>query len=122
MTKNITMKIISSGLHGMLDYLTVIFLLVSPMIFQMEGTLCYFTYTLAAIHFLLTILTIFRPGIIRIIPFPVHGLIEFFVAIALIFVSFWFDRNGNTLGYHYYLYFAIALMFFFVLTDFKRKR
>jgi hypothetical protein len=116
------MKMISSRLHGILDYLLIIFLLASPALFKMEGNLCSFTYSLAAIHFLLTILTRFELGIIKIIPFPLHGLIEFFVAIALTLLSFWFNKNGNTLGYHFYLYFAIAIMLVFILTDFKGKK
>ena len=116
------MKIISSRLHGILDYTVVIFLLASPILFKMEGNLCNFTYSLAAIHFLLTILTRFELGIFKIIPFPLHGLIEFLVAIALVLVSFWFNKNGNSLGYYYYLYFAISIMLVFVITDFKGKQ
>lgn len=115
------MKIISSKLHGILDYIVVVFLLASPMLFKMEGTLCSFTYSLAAVHFLLTILTRFELGIIKLIPFPIHGIIEFFVAIALAMVSFWFNKDGNSLGYYYYIYFAIAIMFVFILTDFKEN-
>lgn len=116
------MKIISTKLHGILDYVVVIFLLASPTVFKMEGQLCSFTYALAAIHFILTIFTKYEPGIIKIIPFQLHGLIEFFVAIALTLVSFWFNKNGNALGYYYYLYFAIAIMLVFILTDFKGKK
>lgn len=113
------MKIISSKLHGVLDYIVVIFLLASPTIFKMDGFLCSFTYTLAAVHFLLTILTRFELGIIKVIPLPLHGIIEFFVAIALSLVSFWFNRNGNALGFYFYLYFAIAVMLVFIATDYK---
>ena len=116
------MKIISSKFHGILDYIVVIFLLASPTIFKMEGILCNFTYALGAIHFLLTIFTAFEPGLIRIIPFPIHGMIEFFVAVALTMVSFWFNRNCDTLGFYYYLYLAIAIMLVFILTDFKEKK
>ena len=113
---------ISTRLHGILDYIVVIFLLASPIYFKMEAELCILTYALAAIHFLLTILTRFELGIIRIIPFTIHGLIEFFVAIALALISFGFNRNGNMTGFYYYLYLSVAIMFVFILTDFKTKR
>jgi hypothetical protein len=115
------MKIISPKTHGILDYTVVIFLLASPRLFKMEGTLAGFTYALAAVHLLLTILTDFEPGVVKFIPFPVHGIIEFLVAIALALISFWFNRNGNALGFYYYLYFSVAIMLVFVLTDFKRS-
>jgi uncharacterized membrane protein len=108
-------------MHGVLDYVVVIFLLTSPMLFQMEGFLSNFTYALAAVHFSLTIFTKFEVGIIRIIPFAIHGMIEFFVAIALALVSFWFNKNGNILGYYFYLLFSIGIMLLFILTDFRKK-
>ncbi len=113
------MKIISSKTHGLLDYLVVIFLLVSPSLFKMEGILASFTYALAAIHFLLTVLTKFELGLIKIIPFPLHGVIEFFVAIALALFSFWFNKNGDVTGYFFYLYFSLAIMVVFIFTDYK---
>ncbi len=116
------MKVISPKLHGILDYLVVLFLAASPTLFKMEGALCNFTYGLAAVHLVLTICTSYELGLIKIIPFPIHGIIEFFVAIALALVSFWFNRNGDALGFYFYLYFAVAIMAVFLLTDFKMRR
>ncbi|CAN5764963.1 hypothetical protein BH11BAC4_BH11BAC4_07720 [soil metagenome] len=116
------MKIISPKIHAVLDYLVVIFLLASPTIFNMGERSGNFTYALAVIHFLLTILTRFEFGLIKIIPLPLHGIIEFFVAIALVFVSFWFNKNGDTVGYYFYLYFALAILLVFTITDYKRPK
>lgn len=113
------MKIISSKAHGLLDYATVIFLLAAPTIFQMEGTLCTFTYVLAGVHFVLTALTAFEVGLIKVIPFRVHGILEVVVAIALTGVALWFRSNENDLGFYFYLGLAIVIMIVFLLTDFK---
>ncbi len=113
------MKIIGSTLHGILDYLTVIFLALSPSLFEMEGILKNFTYGLAAVHLALTILTRFELGLIKIIPFKIHGLIELLVAVALTAVAFWFNKNGNLQGFYYYLWLALIIVLVFVLTDFK---
>jgi hypothetical protein len=115
------MKIISSKLHGILDYVLAIFIFTSPALFSMKGNLCIFTYSLAAIYFLLTFFTNFETGIIKIISFPLHGLVEFFGALALTMYSFWLNRNGNYVGFHYYLYLSIAIIFIFLMTDYKRK-
>lgn len=112
------MKIISSKVHGLLDYATVIFLLLSPMLFGMQGNLATFTYALGAIHFTLTILTAFEVGLIKVIPFRLHGLIEIFVAIALVGAAFWFRSQDNGLGYHFYLALAVVILLVFMLTDF----
>ncbi len=112
------MKIISSKVHGILDYATVAFLLAAPTLFGMEGTLSTFTYALAAIHFILTALTAFEPGLLKVIPFRVHGIIEFIVSIALAAVALWFRSDGNELGFQFYLGLAIIIMVVFLLTDF----
>lgn len=113
------MKIISPTAHGILDYATVIFLLASPTIFGMEGNLCTITYSLAAVHFGLTMLTDFKPGIIKVIPFRIHGLMEIVVSITLAALAFWFYSNGETLGFYFYMTLAVVIMIVFILTDFK---
>ncbi len=113
------MKILSSKVHGMLDYAFIIFVLLSPTIFKMEGTLCTLTYTLGVAHLLVTVLTNFELGMIKIIPFRIHGLIEIIVALALAALAYWFKSNANTLGFYYYMALAIVILVVFILTDFK---
>jgi hypothetical protein len=87
----------------------------------MESPLSTFTYALAGIHFLLTILTSFPLGLMKVIPFRVHGLIEVVVALALAGVAFWFKSNDSLTGFYFYLVLAAIIMVVFVLTDFKEK-
>lgn len=112
------MKIISSKAHAILDYATVAFLLAAPSLFGMEGTLSTFTYVLAAVHFVLTALTSFELGLLKVIPFKMHGLIEVVVAVVLAGVAFWFRSNDNDLGFYFYIGLAIVIMIVFLLTDF----
>ncbi|MEO7962027.1 MAG: hypothetical protein ABIR19_10800 [Ginsengibacter sp.] len=115
------MKIISPTVHAILDYATVIFLLAAPSLFAMEGPLSTFTYALAGIHFLLTILTSFPLGLIKVIPFRIHGIIEVIVSLALAGVAFWFKSNDSLTGFYFYLVLAVIIMIVFVLTDFKEN-
>jgi len=115
------MKIISPKTHGILDYLTVIFLFAAPTLFKMEGSLCTFTYTLAGIHLLLTALTNFEPGVFKVIPFRIHGMIELIVSVALVAAAFWFNSNESELGFYFYVGLAIVILIVFLLTDFKRS-
>ena len=113
------MKIISSKVHAVLDYLTVAFLAMSPSLFHMDGNLKNFTYGLAIVHLLLTILTRFELGIIKVIPFRVHGTIELVVSIALAAVAFWFHHDNNTLGFYFYISLSIIILAVFLLTDYS---
>ena len=102
-----------------MDYLFIIFLAASPTLAKMEGPLCTITYTLAAVHLVMTILTDFEVGLIKIIPFRIHGLIEVAVSIILAFLAFWFYKNSNVTGFYFYMGLAIVIMLVFILTDFK---
>ena len=64
------MKFITSKVHGFLDLLGVVFLLASPSFFGFTGFLALFTYSLAAFHLVLTLLTDFYVGLLKFIPFP----------------------------------------------------
>ena len=115
------MNILNSKSHGVLDYIFSIFLLASPTLFQMEGNLSTITYALGAAHLLITILTNFEVGLIKIIPFRIHGLIEIFVALVLVGLAFWFNSDKNLLGFYYYLAIAGVILIVFVITDFKNS-
>ncbi len=95
------MKIISSKAHGLLDYATALFLFTAPTIFNMEGTVCTVTYVLASVHLALTALTAFEVGLIKLIPFRIHGLIEIVVAVALAGLALWFKSQAHDLGMNF---------------------
>jgi len=112
------MKVINAKTHGILDYLTVVFLFLSPTLFGMDGTLAIFTYSLAVVHLILTILTAFEVGLIKVIPFRIHGIIEIIVGIALGIVAYWFYTMDNMLGFYFYLVVAMVILLVYFLTDF----
>ena len=116
------MKILSSKIHGIIDYLFVIFLAASPSIFKMEMPLSCIAYGLGAVHLLLTLLTKFELGLIKVIPFRIHGLIELVVAIALGSLATWYRSKGNDFGFYYFMGLALAILVVFNLTDFKGAR
>ncbi|MEO7444661.1 MAG: hypothetical protein ABIT96_01195 [Ferruginibacter sp.] len=113
------MRIITPFFHGILDYVLIIFLLASPAIFGMTGILATFTYGLGIVHLLLTILTAFPLGLIKVIPFRIHGIIEVVVSIFLALMAFWFYNQGNVLGFYFYMVMAIIIMIVFILTNFR---
>ena len=113
------MKIINSKVHGIIDYLVVIFLFVSPSLFNLPETTALFTYVLGGIHLVLTIFTNFEFGLIKKIPFPVHGWIELFVSFVLIGVAFYLGSIEGDLARNFYIGFAIAVFLTWLLTSYK---
>jgi len=111
---------ISSKTHGIIDYVFVVFLWLSPTLFGLAETTALFTYILGGIHLAMTLLTNFEVGIIKWIPFRLHGLIELVVAIALGGVAFYLGNLEGDLSRNYYLGLAVTILVVFLLTDFKK--
>jgi hypothetical protein len=112
------MKIISAKLHGIIDYLVVVFLLVSPTIFGFTDLLAGFTYALGGIHLILTLLTDFNAGLFKVIPLPLHGLIELVVGIVLVVLAYTVF-NDTEAGMLFYTSFGAAVVLVWFLTDYK---
>jgi hypothetical protein len=112
------MKFISPRIHGVIDYLVVLFLIASPMFFRFDSFVALFTYALAVVHLVLTLLTDFNAGLFKVISFPLHGIIEFIVGIALIVLSFTLFKDAP-IGKVFYLYFGIAVLLTWLFTDYK---
>ncbi len=110
---------LNSKIHGAIDYLVVLFLALSPTLFGLEDLTSTFTYILAAIHFFLTITTKFEFGLVKIIPFKIHGIIELIVSLVLIGVAFYLGNLEGELSRNFYLSFGVAVFITWLLTDYK---
>jgi hypothetical protein len=112
------MKIISPRLHGIVDYVTILFLGLSPFLFHMNNAARIFTFALGIVHLSLTLLTDFDMGIFKVIPLKIHGTIEVAVSVVLIFVAFLFRKWDDQTSFYYYLVFSLALFFVWLTTSY----
>lgn len=110
---------LNSKIHAAIDYGVVLFLLISPTLFGLPSTTALFTYLLAAVHFVLTITTKYEFGLVKIIPFNIHGIIELVVSIALVGAAFYLGNLEGDLARNFYLIFALAVFLTWLLTDYK---
>ena len=110
---------LSPKIHGTLDYITVLFLLFSPSLFDMQTTGSLFTYVLAIVHLTLTVLTDFPAGVFKVVPLKIHGIIEIIVSIGLIGIAVWFRSMGDNVSFYYYLIFAIILFIVWTTSEYK---
>ncbi|HJS56261.1 MAG TPA: hypothetical protein VJ765_17035 [Chitinophagaceae bacterium] len=113
------MKKLSPRIHGILDYFTVLFLVISPSLFEMENNGSAFAYLLAITHLILTLFTNFQAGVFKIIPLRIHGLIELIVSIALVAIAMWFRNLGDTVSFYYYLVFSVALIIIWLASEYR---
>lgn len=116
------MNLLSAKPHGVLDYVVGLLLLISPWLFGFNDVSMAATYTMVVIGFValaLSLLTNYPLGLIKMVPFPVHGIIETIGAIALL-ISPWVFGFAQFEGARNLAFIvAIAWLAVVVLTDYR---
>jgi hypothetical protein len=114
------MRILSPKIHGVIDYVTVLGLVLAAALFGHGGISTMLAYALAGIHLVMTVLTAFPLGLIKVIPFKVHGMVELVVGIALVVLP-WvlsgtveFSPNGRM----FFSAFGAVLIVVWLTTDY----
>lgn len=82
------MKPISLTVHGVIDYLAVAIFALAPAMIGLSGWPAALSYALAGIHLLMTFLTNFPLGVIKVIPVTLHQWVERIVGPLLIILAF----------------------------------
>ena len=115
------MKVISPRLHGYLDFLTVILFLLAPTLLDLSQIPAMLAYGLAVVHLIVTLASDFPFGIIKIIPFPIHGWIERIVGPSLIALPFIFGFANEEIARNFYIAVGLVIIAVGVLTDYQSK-
>jgi len=110
---------ISSKVHGNLDYITALFFLAAPSLFPLSQTGTILSYALAIVHFLMTIFTGFSLGLIKIIPLKFHGYVELIVGLALIVVPWILADSFSQTDEVFYAVCGAAILGFWFISDYQ---
>jgi hypothetical protein len=114
------MKIISPTQHGYLDYVTVVLFLIAPSLLGLTGIAGTIAYLLAGIHLSMTLLTDFPLGVVKKLPFTIHGWVERIVGPALVLLPFVLGFEGLAMGF--YVVVGIVIILVGLLTDYQRTQ
>jgi len=113
------MKVLSARKHGVLDYVTVIGFALAPAVLGLDGLPKWISYALAGIHLLLTLLTNFPLGAAKLIPFTLHGLIEFIVSIALVLLPWVLGFAAIPAERNFFIAVGVTIFIVWLLTNYK---
>ena len=113
------MKIINPRIHGILDYVVVVLFLLAPTLIGFSGIPMILAYALAGIHLALTLVTDFPLGVVKLIPFTIHGWIEYAVGPVLVLVPFIFGFDADVPARYFYIVVGITIIAVALLTDYK---
>ena len=81
------MKPISLTVHGAIDYLAVVIFAGAPAVIGLSGWPAAL-YALAGVHLLMTLLTDFPAGVVKVIPIVLHQWVERIVGPLLVILAF----------------------------------
>jgi len=113
------MKILSPRVHGYLDFVVVAAFALAPTVLGFSKTPATIAYALAVIHLLLTLATAFPMGIVKLVPFTVHGAIELVVVFALLGIPFLFGFADEIVARNFFMGFAVVIFLVWLMTDYK---
>lgn len=110
------MNLLTRAQHAGVDILTVAVFALAPAVLGLEGTAATLAYVLAGVHLLMTLLTAGLPGAPgRLVPLPVHGLVEAVVGVALGLIG-WLAYDGTEQAF--YLVMAALILLVFAITPY----
>ncbi len=103
-------KPISPLLHGVLDYSTVVLTALAPRLFGFGPTGSAVAYTLAAGYLVVSLLTRYPLGAVKVLPLRAHTTIEIVLAVLLIALP-WLLGFADDDAARNYMFFLVALTF-----------
>jgi hypothetical protein len=113
------MKLISAGVHRVLDFATVVILVLTPLVAHLGGLVAIALIVLAVVHLLLTLVTRFSPGGSGTVSFWVHGIIELVVAVALVAAPFLFGFGPGSPARRGYVFLGALIFLVWLLTQYR---
>lgn len=113
------MHILKSRPHGYLDYAAILFLFVMPSLFDLVGPAVSLTYGVAVLYLAMVLLTAYPAGVFKLIPFYIHGAIEFALAIGMIVAPWALRFADDPVARGLYVGLGIGLFLVWLVTDYR---
>ncbi|WMJ09207.1 hypothetical protein [Nitrosomonas sp. sh817] len=115
------MKVISPRIHGYLDFLTVFIFLLAPTLLGLGQLSAILAYSLAVVHLIVTLASDFPFGVVKLIPFTVHGWIERMVGPLLIAIPFILNFSTEEAARNFYIAMGAIIIVVGMLTDYQAE-
>ena len=115
------MKVISPRIHGYFDFLTVFIFLLAPTLLGLGQLPAMLAYGLAVVHLIVTLASDFPFGVVKLIPFTVHGWIERMVGPLLIAIPFILNFSDEEVARNFYIAMGIIIIVAGILTDYQAE-
>lgn len=113
------MKYLNPRVHGYIDYIAILFLFLAPSVIGFSGLPATLFYVLGIAYLAMVLLTAYPLGLVKLIPFPVHGMVEVIAAIGLVLLPWIAGFADFSAARNTYLFAGIVLFLVWLTTDYK---
>lgn len=110
---------LSPRAHGFIDYGSVVFLVLAPMLFGFGGVPATLCYLFAGALLVLSLITAYPLGLAKVVPFTIHGGIEAVSTVFLLAAPFLFGFSDVPAARNFFLAAGVALGIVFLVTNYK---
>jgi hypothetical protein len=116
------MRVIGIWSHGIIDYLMVIILAIAPSVAGFNGRQATICYALAVLHFLLTVVTRFPLGVVKVLSFTLHGSVEFVVGLLVILLPWLAGFSAGLNSRNFFVAIGVLILVIWAMTDYRNIR
>ncbi len=106
-------------MHGYIDYVLVAVFALAPTVLGFRGTPELMSYVCAAALLIVSLLTAYPLGLLKVVPFAIHGSIEVVVVPALVAGPWLLGFDGVPIARNFFVIAAVLLAAVVVLTNYK---
>jgi len=113
------MQILNPTVHGVLDYVLALAFLAAPGLVDFTDTAANLSYIVGVIYLGASLLTRYPLGAVKMIPFPVHGVIESIMAASWLAMPWLLGFAGDAAARNFFVAAGIGLLAVAALTDYQ---
>jgi hypothetical protein len=115
------MKILNPTIHGSLDYGLALLFLILPPLLDFSEPAARVSYVIGVIYIATSAITRYPLGLIKILPFPIHGVLESVMAVAWIIFPWLFGFSDDDAARNFFIIAGVALLGVVAMTDYKSE-
>lgn len=113
------MKVLSPTVHGVLDYGLALLFLVLPSLLEFPPPAATASYVIGVVYIIASLITRYPLGLVKLLPFPVHGVIESLMAISWIALPWLMGFAEHTASRNFFVAAGVALLGVVAITNYR---
>ncbi|HYF17271.1 MAG TPA: hypothetical protein VEA40_05335 [Ramlibacter sp.] len=113
------MKILSPTVHGVLDYVLALAFLILPSMLDFPPPAAAAAYVIGVVYIVAALITRYPLGLLKWLPFPVHGVIESLMAVAWIALPWLMGFAEHAAARNFFVVAGVGLLLVVALTNYR---